>query len=156
MDRLFKEIRKLVDDRQGSYGDGWKAEDLRDLYINIVKKARHLTFLVEAGNETDESAMEAILDCINYCIFSYYHLSRIRRPSIQIGLDSPTSWIGIVQPLADFDYVLVDKALRDTTYLDYFKKSSRPKVLNNRLIGTDTSIPLIILRQFGARLVELL
>lgn len=55
----------------------------------------------------------------------------------KLGLDCPTSWLPYIQPLADYDYVLVEKCLKDEEYLDYFKKSPRENLLNNRLIGAD-------------------
>lgn len=61
---------------------------------------------------------------------------------IKLGLDCPTSWLEQVQPLADYDYVLVDKALKDERYLNYFEKSNRPKILNNRLMFTGEPISL--------------
>jgi len=61
---------------------------------------------------------------------------------ISLGLDCPTSWLEQVQPLADYDYVLVDKALRDKAYLNYFKNSNRPKILNNRVLLGWEPLPL--------------
>lgn len=55
----------------------------------------------------------------------------------KLGLDCPTSWLEYIQPLADFDYVLVEKCLKDEAYLNYFKKSPREKIINNRLMGED-------------------
>jgi len=55
----------------------------------------------------------------------------------KLGLDCPTSWLRYVQPYADYDYVLVEKCLRDEAYLNFFKNSPREKLLNNRLMGED-------------------
>jgi len=57
----------------------------------------------------------------------------------KLGLDCPTNWLEFIQPMADYDYVLVEKCLKDRKYLDFFKRSPREKILNNRLMGTDTS-----------------
>lgn len=56
---------------------------------------------------------------------------------MKLGLDCPTSWLECIQPYADYDYVLVEKCLTDEVYLNYFKNSSREKLLNNRLMGAD-------------------
>jgi hypothetical protein len=61
---------------------------------------------------------------------------------IGLGLDCPTGWLEKVQLLADYDYVLVDKALADKTYLNYFKNSNRPKILNNRVLLEWEPLPL--------------
>jgi len=58
---------------------------------------------------------------------------------MKLGLDSPTGWLQYTQPFADYDYVLAEKALSDELYLEFFKRSSKPKLINNRLMGTDTS-----------------
>ncbi len=142
VDEIYRQAREIVTARQKAYGDGWEREGLQDLYTNIVRKAKHLEFLSSHGKEYDESAKEAILDTVNYCTFAFYHLSKMKVPLVKLGLDCPTSWLGLVQPLGDFDYVLVDKVLRDPIYLDYFKTSPRPKVLNNRLIGTGMPVAL--------------
>lgn len=61
---------------------------------------------------------------------------------ISLGLDCPTGLLELVQPLADYDYVLVEKASREPAYLSFFKTSRKPKLLNNRLIGKAESVPL--------------
>lgn len=53
---------------------------------------------------------------------------------ISLGLDCPRGWLGQVRLLVDYDYVLIDKASKDPAYLNYFKQSSRPKLLNSRVI----------------------
>jgi len=65
--------------------------------------------------------------------------------NIKLGLDCPTSWLEIVQPLADYDYILVEKASKDKKYLRYFRNSPRPKILNNRVMmkGEPVSLELI-------------
>ena len=61
------------------------------------------------------------------------------RTRMQLGLDSPVSWLHYIQKFADYDYILVEKCVLDKMYLEYFKNSSRDKLINNRLMGTDTS-----------------
>ena len=137
---IYKRAQDLVTDREGAYRDGWKQEDLRDLYLNLHRKVKHLKFLVDGYAEWDESAREALLDAMNYAAFSYYQVSQRRIPRVLVSFDYPTNWLGLVQPLGDWDSVLVDRALQDDEYLAYFRKSSRPKLLNNIKIGTDTPL----------------
>jgi len=57
----------------------------------------------------------------------------------KLGLDCPTSWLHYIEDYTDYDYVLVEKCLKDKDYLEYFKNSPKDKLINNRLMGTDTS-----------------
>lgn len=62
--------------------------------------------------------------------------------NIKLGLDCPTNLLYQVQPFADYDYVLVDKACQDPMYLEYFKNSKKEKLLNNRILMQWEPVPL--------------
>lgn len=140
--QVYKEAQNLIEQRWVAYRDGWKREGLKDLYQNVIRKAGHLKFLLDGGTEYDISSKEALLDIINYSAFSYYKVSQGRPFPIKLAMDCPTSWLGLVQPLADFDWISASQALRSPTYMGYFKDSKRPKVINNRKMGTGDPIPL--------------
>ena len=50
---------------------------------------------------------------------------------MKIALECPTSLLGDIQPLADFDWILAHLVLQDKEYADYYSKSERFKVLDN-------------------------
>lgn len=50
---------------------------------------------------------------------------------MKIALECPTSLLGDIQPLADFDWILAHLVLQDGGYADYYSKSERFKVLDN-------------------------
>lgn len=152
LEEIYKKAKSLVDSRQEAYRDGWKQEDLKDLYQNLSRKVRHLKFLADGSSEWDASAREACLDAMNYAAFSYYQLSQRRLPRIQIALDCPTNWLGLVQPLVDCDSVLANRVLEDDEYLNYFLKSSRPKIINNRKLGKDVPLGLIQIEDARTRI----
>lgn len=68
-------------------------------------------------------------------------------PNIKLGLDCPTNLLYQVQPFADYDYVLVDKACEDPLYLEYFKNSKKEKLLNNRILMKWEPVPLEKIRR---------
>ena len=62
--------------------------------------------------------------------------------NIKLGLDCPTGWLERLYPFTDYDYVLVDKALRDFDYRSFFMQSEKPKILNNRIMKQWEPLPL--------------
>jgi len=50
---------------------------------------------------------------------------------MKIALECPTSLLGDIQPLADFDWILAHLVLQDEEYADFYRKSKRLKVLDN-------------------------
>ena len=56
---------------------------------------------------------------------------------MKLGLDCPTGWLRVLQSYTDYEYVLIEKCLTDEAYLNFFKKSNKEKLLNNRLMGAD-------------------
>ena len=62
--------------------------------------------------------------------------------TIKLGLDCPTGWLFYIEDLVDYHYILVDKALKDSTYLKYFKNRDKLKLLNNRAMMQGVPLPL--------------
>ena len=50
---------------------------------------------------------------------------------MQIALECPTSMLEEMQPLGDFDWALAHLVLKDKAYADFYKASTRFKVLDN-------------------------
>ena len=50
---------------------------------------------------------------------------------MKIALECPTSLLGDIQPLADFDWILAHLVLQDKKYAEFYTKSKRFKVLDN-------------------------
>lgn len=50
---------------------------------------------------------------------------------MKLALECPTSMLGVIQPLADFDWILAHLVLSDPDYAEYYKQSGRFKVLDN-------------------------
>jgi len=51
--------------------------------------------------------------------------------SIRLALECPTKMLEMVQPFADFDFVLAHLYLKDEVYAKYYKESTRFKILDN-------------------------
>ncbi len=51
--------------------------------------------------------------------------------SIRLSLECPTKMLEMVQPFADFDFILTHLYLKDETYAKYYKNSPRFKILDN-------------------------
>ena len=50
---------------------------------------------------------------------------------MRLALESPTQLLGTVQPLADFDFILAHLVLKDEKYADFYRKSTKFKILDN-------------------------
>ena len=50
---------------------------------------------------------------------------------MKLALECPTGILSDIQPLADFDWVLAHLVLEDPEYADFYRKSTRYKVLDN-------------------------
>lgn len=50
---------------------------------------------------------------------------------MRLALEVPTELLGYVQPLSDFDWVLAHLVLEDPNYAEFYKRSTKFKVLDN-------------------------
>lgn len=50
---------------------------------------------------------------------------------MRLALECPTSLLKVIQPLADFDFILTHLVLKDEKYAKFYKKSTRYKILDN-------------------------
>ena len=50
---------------------------------------------------------------------------------MNIALETPTELLQVVQPLADFDWILAHLVLEDASYAQWYRESKRLKVLDN-------------------------
>lgn len=50
---------------------------------------------------------------------------------ISLAFECPTECLEQIQPLADFEWLLAHKVLQDSEYAEYYKNSTRLKVLDN-------------------------
>jgi len=50
---------------------------------------------------------------------------------MKLALECPTRMLNMVQPFADFDFLLAHKVLKEADYLEYYKKSSNVQILDN-------------------------
>ena len=59
-----------------------------------------------------------------------------------LALECPTSMLDMVQPFADFDWILADKFLKDEEYAEFYRQSSNTKVVDNSV--TELGEPMTI------------
>ena len=61
---------------------------------------------------------------------------------MRLALECPTGMLDLVQPFADFDFLLAKVALEDEKYLSYYKESTNMKIVDNSVNeeGEPTSI----------------
>ena len=50
---------------------------------------------------------------------------------MRLALECRTNMLEMVQPFADFDFILAHKVLEDETYASYYKESDKPKIVDN-------------------------
>ena len=50
---------------------------------------------------------------------------------MRLALECPTELLSDIQPLADFDFILCHLVLQDEEYANYYKRSTRLKILDN-------------------------
>jgi hypothetical protein len=61
---------------------------------------------------------------------------------MQLALECPTGLLEMVQPFADFDFILADLVLKDEKYCEYYKNSTKEKIVDNSVneLGKPLSI----------------
>ncbi len=62
--------------------------------------------------------------------------------AIKLALECRTNMLEMVQPFADFDFVLAHKALEDETYAKYYKESTNVKFVDNSV--NELGVPLML------------
>lgn len=71
---VFEKALAIVDEREEMYGDAWKRGGLDTCLPQVFRKADKLRVQHMNGLTNTDKFRKGVLNLINWCAFTYYHL----------------------------------------------------------------------------------
>lgn len=71
---------------------------------------------------------------------------------MRLALECPTPLLDMIQPFADFDFILANLMKSDKAYADYYKKSTNYKMLDNGVTETGEPLPIEEIHEIASEL----
>ena len=73
---IFEAALKIVDQREGVYGDSWKQNGKDVCVPEVLRKASYIKAQWERNKSDTDKFREDLLDLLNWSAIAYWHVAR--------------------------------------------------------------------------------